>query len=128
MLNDEQRIAYLEIENTQLRSEATRLRKALMENSRHAKQIERAYSAAMLLAVHHIGYGETSRREAMRVLSLSQRQWENGIALLKIARVHNGLRFLTHDLPTLEAKLANARKWALETPAAFKARLPRRAH
>lgn len=109
---------HLELELLRLRAENTKLRKALRENGRHARRIQRAFDAALLIATWHVGYLETSRDFA-RAQGMAQRQWENGMALLRLARVINGRRWRTHDLPTIERALQRAMDRALETPDAY---------
>jgi hypothetical protein len=109
---------HLEIELLRLREENAQLRKALRVNGRHARRIQRAYDCALLLATWHVAFLDTSRDFA-RTQGMSQRGWENGIALLKLARVVNGQRWKVHDLPTIERALQRAQDRALETPDLF---------
>lgn len=109
---------HLELELLRLRDENSRLRKALRINSRHAHRMQRAFDAALLIATWHCAYLPVSRDFA-KDQGMSQRQWENGIALLKLARVLNGQRWRVHDLPTIEAALRRAHDRAVETPETF---------
>lgn len=109
---------HLEVELLRLRQENSDLRKALRINGRHARRIQRAYDCALLLAQWHLAYLPTSRDFA-KTQGMSQRGWENGIALLKLARVVNGQRWRVHDLPTIESALQRAQDRALETPESF---------
>jgi hypothetical protein len=109
---------HLEIELLRLREENTQLRKALRINGRHARRIQRAYDAALLLATWHVGFLPTSRGFA-KSQGMPQRQWENGIALLKLARVVNGQRWRVHDMPTIERALRRAQDRALTTPESY---------
>jgi hypothetical protein len=109
---------HLELELLRLREENAQLRKALRINGRHARRIQRAYDAALLLATWHVGHLDTSRDFA-RAMGMPQRQWENGMALLKLARVVNGRRWRVHDLATIERALQRAQDLALETPESY---------
>ena len=117
---------HMEIELDRLRDENRRLRKVLRINGRHANRIQRAYDAALLLATWHCGYLSTTRTDAL-ARGQTQRQWENGIALLKLARVYDGRRWGLHDLAAIEARLSRAAERASEVPEAFFARLNRHA-
>ena len=109
---------HLELELLRLREENAQLRKALRVNGRHARRIQRAFDAALLLATWHVGHLDTSRDFA-RSMGMPQRQWENGIALLKLARVVNGRRWRVHDLATIERALQRAQDRAMETPESY---------
>lgn len=109
---------HLEVELLRLREENARLRKALRINGRHARRIQRAYDCALMLATWHVGFLPSSR-EFAKSQGMAQRQWENGIALLKLARVVNGQRWRVHDLPTIERALERAMDRAVETPNTF---------
>jgi len=114
------------VELQRLRSENERLRQRLRESGRHAKRLQRAYDAALALANLHISYLPTTREQA-QVAGLTQRQFENGRALLQLARVVNGRRWQIHDLATIENRLRAAQDRALAAPEVFFARLPRHA-
>lgn len=115
---------HMALELDRLREEVARLRRRLREQSRHAERMRRAYSAALLLAQLHVGYQPTSRKLARR-LGLTQRQWENGMALLRLARIVTRSGWAVHDLPTIEAALQRAYDRALEEPESFFVRGPR---
>jgi len=115
---------HAELELRRLRDENTRLRKALRINGRHGRRIQRAYDAAMVLAVWHVAYAGTSRLDCTS-RGMSQRQWENATALLRLARVIERGRWRVHDLATIEERLRAAQDRACEAPEAFFARLPR---
>jgi len=104
-----------------LRQECNRLRSALRQNSRHSQRIRRAQDAALLLATWHVAYLPTSRAECM-ARGMAQRQWENGMALLRLARVHDGRAWRVHDLTTIAQALDHAADRAAEAPEAFFAR------
>lgn len=115
---------HLRIENDRLRRQNAQLRHALrLQNGRHAKRVDRAFEAALLLAELHCAFLDTARRPAT-VGTLTQRQWTNGMALLRLARVVHGRRWRLHDLASIEERLERARAKALECPEAFRAMLP----
>ena len=109
---------HLELEVLRLREENSQLRKALRINGRHARRMQRAYDAALLLATWHVGFLDPSRDFA-KSKGMPQRQWENGMALLKLARVVNGQRWKAHDMATIDRALQSARDRALETPESY---------
>ena len=117
---------HLQLELDRLRTENARLHAALRIHGRHAKRLRRAYDAALLLATWHCGFLSTTRTDAL-ARGQTQRQWENGIALLKLARVYDGQRWALHDLAAIEARLSRAAERASEVPEAFFARLNRHA-
>jgi hypothetical protein len=99
---------HLEIELRRLQSENAKLRAALKQNGRHARRIMRAHDVALLLAHWHIAYLPTTRDFAM-AHGCAQRQWQNAMALLKLAHVVDAAgRWLCHDLPTISARLDDA--------------------
>ncbi|HXF62868.1 MAG TPA: hypothetical protein VNK95_14685 [Caldilineaceae bacterium] len=114
--------AYLELEIARLREENARLRKALRINGRHARRIQRAYDGALQLALWHVSFLPTTRGFAM-AQGMTQRQWENAQALLRLARlVDQAGRWQVHDLPTIEARLERAAQAANAAPDAYFAR------
>jgi hypothetical protein len=118
-MNAEQQIRYLQIELEKARQEASRLRKRLGENGKHARRIDRAYEDALLLATFYAAGIIPSRRYA-RLKGLTQNRWENATTLLKLARIIVRYRhWVTADLEVIEKRLAQAREKALETPALF---------
>ena len=113
-MNAEQQVRYLQIELEKARAEATRLRKALGENSKHARRVDKAYEDALLLATFYVAGILPSRRFA-RIQGISQNRWENALALLKMARVvERHRKWVMQDLATIEKRLAIARDKALE--------------
>ncbi|GIV77450.1 MAG: hypothetical protein KatS3mg050_1844 [Litorilinea sp.] len=116
---------HVAVELARLRAENARLRRALRINGRHSRRVQRAYDAALLLATWHVAYLDTTRA-ACRGRGMPQRQWENGMALLRLARVVDERgRWLVHDLATVEPALQRARDRAVEVPEALFARGPR---
>lgn len=109
----------LKLEVLELKEENARLRKALRENGRHAKRILRAHKTAMQLAVLHIGFQPTNRKHAKQ-RGISQRQWQNAVALLRLARVCDGSgRWKIHDLPSISNRLDDAVIAANAAPEAY---------
>lgn len=126
-MTPEQRIKYLEIENAQMRRDAAALRKKLAETSAHTRRVEKAYADALLLATWCAGGITPSRRFAARH-QMSQRRWQNACGLLRMGRILDRHRhWTTADLALIEQRLGRARQQAIETPAAFQARLNRHA-
>jgi hypothetical protein len=116
---------HLLVELRRLQSENRKLRAALKINGRHARRIQRAYDTGLLLAQWHCAYLPTSR-EFAREHGIAQRQWQNGITLLRLARVVDlAGRWHVHDLPTIAGKLDNATVGANAAPEAYFARGPK---
>ena len=114
--------AHLLVELRRLQSENRRLRSALRINGRHSRRIQRAHDCALLLAQWHMAHLPSSRDFAM-AHGVSQRQWENGITLLRLARVcDQANRWHCHDLTGISAKLDNTAVVARDVPSAFYAR------
>ena len=114
--------AHLLVELRRLQTENRKLRAALRINGRHARRIQRAYDSGLLLAQWHMAHLPSSREFAM-AHGMGQRQWENGIALLRLARVVDlAGRWHCHDLTGISAKLDNAAVGANAAPEAFFAR------
>jgi hypothetical protein len=119
----EQKLRYLEVDLEKLRDENTRLRKALAEDSRHARRIERAYQDALLLAGWRAAGIAPSRRYARR-FGMTQFRHENAQGLLRLARIIEGRRrWVTEDLSVMEKKLAKAKERALSDSKLFFLRL-----
>jgi hypothetical protein len=113
-LTPEQRIRYLEIELGKAKTEATKLRKTLKENSRQARIIDKAYEDALLLVFWRSIAIRPSRRFAA-TYGITQPRWEHAIALLRLARLIQGKgRWSTVAATVMEQKLAKARDKALE--------------
>lgn len=123
-MNDLQLTRYQAQEIKELKSENAQLRKRLGANSRHARRVERAYRDALLLAEWRSVAVFPSRRYAA-YHRMSQRRWQNAVALLRMARILEGRRWTTTALATIEQRLEAAKQRATDTPDAFKARLPR---
>src|SRR5689334_17842582 len=103
-----QKVEYLEVDILKLKKENTALRKALRENSKHARRVEKAYDDALLLISWHVAGIIPSRRYA-RLYNITQHRYENAYGLLKLARViHRRRTWAREDLATMERKLAKA--------------------
>jgi hypothetical protein len=109
------------LEVQRLRAENNRLRSALRENSRHSQRIQRAQDNALQLAVWHVGFLPTDRASCM-ARGMTQRQWENAMALLRLGRIHDGRRWQVHDLAVIGPALERAADRAVAVPEAFFAR------
>lgn len=123
-MNELQLTRYKDQEIKELKAENAQLRKRLGESNRHARRVERAYRDALLLAEWRSVAVFPSRRYAAHH-KISQRRWQNAIALLRMARILEGRRWTTTTLATIEQRLDAAKQRATDTPDAFKARLPR---
>lgn len=110
---------YMALELRRLQAENAQLRAKLRENGRHARRIRRAHDCALLLAEWHIAHQPTDRQSA-RTLGIPQRQWQNAMALLKLARVcDQSGRWRYHDLPTIAALLDDGVVAANAAPEAY---------
>jgi hypothetical protein len=119
----DQELEYLKLEVQKLKADRARMAKALQENSRHGRRIQRAYDDALLLAMWHQGGIIPSRRYA-RTHKLTQNRWQNAVGLLRMARIVVRHRhWVQTDLATAEKRLEAAKQRALESPEAFFSRL-----
>lgn len=124
-MNHEQAIRLLELETHELRQELGRLRHKLQGERYHVARIEQARKDALLLALWAAAGIPPSRRYAKRH-NITQRRWENAIALLRLARVLTGnRRWATRDAATIEARLEKAAQTAIDAEGAYRARHPR---
>ena len=124
MANAETELKLVKEELRRAYAELATLRAKVRINSAHAKRIDRAYHDALLLAKFHIGFLETSRDAAKALAGITHCRWENAIALLRMARCHDGRKWKAHDLATIENKLDRAKELAIDEPDRFRARLP----
>lgn len=121
-MNAVQAIRYLEIENHELRRENGRLAKRIADERHHVRRVEQAYRDALLLALW-AGAGIHPGRRYASMQGMSERQWENATALLRLARVLTGnRRWVTRDTATIEARLQKAARTAIEAEQAYLAR------
>jgi hypothetical protein len=118
-MNTDTQVRILEIELAKARAEATALRKALGENGRHKRRIEKAFEDAILMAFWSSVGIRPARRFAERY-GITQDRWMNAIALFRMARLIEGRsRWRLADLETTERKLAAARDKVLSDPGIF---------
>ena len=109
----DQELEYLKLENQKLKADRARLSKALQENSRHGRRIQRAYDDALLLAMWHCSGIIPSRRYA-RLHKFTQNRWENATGLLRMARIIVGhRRWIQADLATIESPIAASKTSSL---------------
>ena len=90
--------------------------------------VQRAGAAALRLARWHVAYLDTNRAACM-ARGMTQRQWENGQALLRLADATDERgRWLLHELPAIAEAVQRAAKRTQEVPAAGRGALapPRR--
>lgn len=110
---------HLLVEVKRLQEENAKLRAALRVNGRHARRIQRAHDCALLLATWHIAYLPTSR-EFAAANGMAQRQWQNAMALLRLARIVDARgRWKCHDLPSISVRLDDAVIAANSAPDAY---------
>lgn len=126
-MKPEQQIRVLQSELKIANAELARLRRRVNEHGAHGRRVQRAYSDALLLAELSIAYLPTTRTFAEEHAGITHARWENARALMKLSRVHNGRRWLVHDLATIERQLSKAVETAMQTPEAYWARLPKHA-
>lgn len=125
-MNVQQAIAYLETENAQLRAEVKALRRRLHDGRGFERRIERAYDDALLLSLWWAGGIYPSRRYARVAGGMSQRAWQNAMALLRMARIVTGQRrWMAQDAALIEQRLQRAKAQALADPERFWLRLNR---
>lgn len=126
-MRPEQHIRYLENENRELRADNAALSKLAHERTYHVRRVRRAYEDALLMAIEHCRGVHPSRSYMCRPPhDLSQRRWQNAVALLRMARVIVRSRHWdTDNLDSIEKRLAQTRKRAIEQPEAYRARLNR---
>ena len=106
-------------------AEIAKLRRRIGEKGAHGKRLDQAYADALLLAELHLGFVATSRRSAAECADISRNRHQNAVALLRLAKVHNGRQFLRHDFATIEERLTKAKDLALDNPDAYRVRLPK---
>jgi hypothetical protein len=119
----DQELEYLKLEVQKLKADRARMAKALQENSRHGRRVQKAYDDALLMAMWRQAGIIPSRRYA-KLHKFTQQRFENACGLLRMARVLTGhRRWVTSDLATIETRLAQAKQRALENREAFLFRL-----
>lgn len=125
MIELDQQLRVLESELRVANAELAKLRRRVGESGAHGKRLDRAYADALLLAQLHLGFLAASRRSAEECAAITRNRHQNAVALLRLARCHNGREFLQHDLATIEERLTKAKDLALGNPDAYRARLPK---
>lgn len=116
---------YLLHEIDGLRRENTYLRNRLHDSNRHRKRIELAYEDALLMAGWRVAGIIPSRRYA-RLHQITQRRWQNAVALLRMARVITRPRAWSTDaMAVIEKRLEQAKTKALNDQELFFLRLNR---
>lgn len=116
---------YLLHELEQLRQENARLSKALGEATYHSRRVQLAYEDALLLAQWR-AIGIIPSRRYAKHHKMSQRRWQNALALLRMARIVVGhRRWSTDEVALIEKRLESARGRAAEMPESFFSRLNR---
>lgn len=126
MITNEQ-ILLLQNEVERLRRDNLRLRRNAKKKAAYIERINRAYSDAIHLCVHMAnGQGiRPTRKYCAERLGIGRRRWQAAIALLRIARLFGGRRWVETTDQMAADRLATARQTALDTPQAFYSRLSR---
>lgn len=116
---------YLLHELEQLQQENAKLSKALGEATYHSRRVQLAYEDALLLAQWRSAGIIPSRRYA-KYHKMSQRRWQNAVALLRMARIVVGhRRWSTDEVPLIEKRLEQAKIKAQNDQQLFFLRLNR---
>ena len=108
------------------RDELAQLRRRLHENDRHGRRVRRAHEDALQMAAFHIS-GLPTSIGYMLSHGLTRRRWENARALLMLAKVHNGDKWIQRETNIINGSLSYAATLATERPGEFKANLSRHA-
>lgn len=98
-------IAKLRIENAQLRRENRQLRRRLADAD--LRLLRQAETDALLLGGLYFAELPTSRR-ACAEIGIGRRHWTRAVALLKVARVHDGRRLTVESAEDFERALRTA--------------------
>lgn len=110
---------HMAVELARLQVENAQLREALRVNGRYARRLQRAKDAALQMGLWHIAYLETTRAACVE-RGMPWRQFENGLAMLRLARCVDGRgRWRLHDLTGIQAAIDKAADRAAEDPTAF---------
>jgi hypothetical protein len=121
----QQVVRLLDVENHQLRDEVARLSKMARERSYHARRVRLALDDALLLATWLVAGIHPTRRYA-RLHGVTQRRWQNALALLRMARVVvRRRRWAVDDLATIERRLTQAAQRAIADTRAYRLHLNR---
>lgn len=122
-VTQEARARWLDFTVERLDAENKALRRKLRLSSRHARRVQQAFEDAHLMATSHIAYVDTGRA-AMERRGITKRRWECAVALLRMARVLDGTRWLLHDAERIGSKLERAVERAIDEPGLFRVYLP----
>ena len=100
-------IAKLRLENAQLRAENRALRRRLADAD--LRLLRQAETDAVLIGALHFAGQYTSRRACL-AMGISARHWRRAMALLMVARVHNGQRLDVETPDDFERAIRVARQ------------------
>lgn len=89
----------------------------------HLKIVLRAEAAARLLAMWHCAGYLTSRRSCLS-FDMSERSFFAGRALLMVARIHDGAKWLVEDPEVIESKMRFASAHCRKHPHSLALRMP----
>lgn len=125
MITNEE-ILLLQNEVERLRRDNLRLRRNAKKKAAYIERINRAHSDALHFCVHMAnGQGIRPTREyCAERLGIGRRRWQAAIALLRIARLFGGRRWVETTDQIAADRLSVARQTALDDPRSFYARLP----
>lgn len=123
-----EKVRALELELQTTKRNLSDARRKLRERGRHADRIRQAHVDALVMASHHVAYLNTTRRASLELGAITQRRWEGAIGLMRLANVHNGERWLIHDLADITSRLEKAAQTALDCPTAYWSRLSKNAN
>jgi hypothetical protein len=127
-ITNAERVKALELELDATKRNLADARRKLRERGRHADRIRQAHVDSLVMASHHVSYLNTTRRAAQELGAITPRRWEGAIGLMRLANVHNGERWLLHDLAEITSRLEKAAAAALDCPSAYWARLCKNAN
>lgn len=122
-----EQILLLENELDRLRRDNARLRRNAKKRAAYIERINRAHGDALHFTIHMAnGQGIRPTREyCAERLGIGRRRWQAAIALLRLARLFGGRRWIETTDQTAVERLDRARQIALEDPTAFRSRLPK---
>lgn len=125
MITNEE-ILLLQNEVERLRRDNLRLRRNAKKRAAYTERINRAHGDALHFAIHMAnGQGIRPTREyCAERLGIGRRRWQAAIALLRIARLFGGRRWVETTDQIAADRLSVARQTALDNPQAFYSRLP----
>jgi len=127
-ITNAERVRALELELDATKRNLSDARRKLKEKGRHADRIRQAHVDSLIMASHHAAYLNTTRRAAAELGAITQRRWEGAMGLMRLANVHNGDKWLIHDLAEITSRLEKAAQTALDCPSAYWSRLSKHAN